>query len=114
MTDPFENMSPAEVAAMAARLEYTGELVTEAELGIEVGPDTAPVMVPRSIKMPYDLDQACKRRAENLGLSQSVYIRSLIERDVAEAGTGEQRPAWVQEMLGIIARHEHDEDRKAS
>ncbi|WP_405498905.1 hypothetical protein [Nocardia sp. NBC_00511] len=88
--------------------------MTEAELGIEIGPHAGPVMVPRSIKMPYDLDQACKLRAAKLGVSQSLYIRSLIERDVAEAGTGEQRPAWVQEVLSVIARHEHDEDRKAS
>jgi predicted DNA binding CopG/RHH family protein len=38
------------------------------------------------VKLTRDLDQACKRRAANLGMSQSAYIRSLIERHVAEAG----------------------------
>ncbi|MFE4457100.1 hypothetical protein ACFROC_07060 [Nocardia tengchongensis] len=112
MTDPFDAMTPDEVDAMVDRLEFTGEEVTEAELGITIGPDAGPVIVPRSIKMPYDLDQASKARAETLGLSRSAYIRSLIERDLAEAGTGEQRPAWVREILAVIAHHEHD--RKAS
>lgn len=112
MTDPFDAMTPDEVDAMVDRLEFTGEEVTEAELGITIGPDAGLVIVPRSIKMPYDLDKASKARAETLGLSRSAYIRSLIERDLAEAGTGEQRPAWVREILAVIAHHEHD--RKAS
>ncbi|MGW4241213.1 hypothetical protein [Nocardia sp. NPDC004722] len=112
MTGPFDVMTPDEVDAMVDRLEFTGDPVTEADLGITVGPNAEPVLVPRSIKMPYDLDKACKQRAERLGLSQSAYIRSLIERDLAQAGTGEQRPAWVRELLAVIAHHEHD--RKAS
>ncbi|GAB2556456.1 hypothetical protein [Nocardia heshunensis] len=114
MTDPFDNMTADDVAAMVDRLEFTDETTTEADHGIVVGPDAEPVLVPRSIKMPYELDQACKRRAKQLGMNQSVYIRSLIERDLAEADTGEQRPAWVRELLAVIANHEHDEDRKAS
>ncbi|MFE3262073.1 hypothetical protein ACFXPS_42835 [Nocardia sp. NPDC059091] len=115
MTDPMDNMSPDQVAAMIDRLEFVDDTVTEADLGIDVGPGAAPVFVPRSIKMPYELDMACKSRAELLGMSQSAYIRSLIERDIATAGTGEQRPEWVIEVLGVIARHEHDEQhRKAS
>ncbi|WP_067669128.1 hypothetical protein [Nocardia miyunensis] len=104
-------MSPVEVAAMAERLEFTDEPITPP---IETGPAAEPVLIPRSVKLTRDLDQACKRRATNLGLSQSAYIRSLIERDVAEAGTGEQRPAWVRELLAVIAQHENDEHRKAS
>ncbi|MGY2037839.1 hypothetical protein ACW9HF_21385 [Nocardia gipuzkoensis] len=111
MTDPFLNMSPAEVAAMTERLEFTEEPVTPP---IETGPGTEPVLIPRSVKLTRDLDQACKRRAANLGMSQSAYIRSLIERDLADAGTGEQRPAWVREILAVIAQHENDEHRKAS
>ncbi|MTE14536.1 hypothetical protein [Nocardia aurantiaca] len=114
MTDPLDNMTPDDVAAMIDRLEFTDETVTEADFGIEVGPHAPPVFVPRSIKMPYELDQACKARADNLGMSQSAYIRSLIERDVAEGGTGEQRPAWVREILAVIAHHENDEHRRAS
>ncbi len=111
MTDPLSNMSPAEVAAMAERLEFTDEPITPP---IETGPAAEPVLIPRSVKLTRDLDKACKRRAGNLGLSQSAYIRSLIERDVAESGTGEQRPAWVRELLAVIAQHENDEQRQAS
>lgn len=111
MTDPFLNMSPTEVAAMTQRLVFTDAPV---EPPIETGPDAPPVLIPRSVKLTRDLDLACKHRAANLGMSQSAYIRSLIERDVAEAGTGEQRPAWVRELLAVIAQHENDEHRKAS
>ncbi|MGW2662245.1 hypothetical protein ACWCW7_14875 [Nocardia tengchongensis] len=111
MTDPFLNMSPAEVAAMTQRLVYTDEPI---EPPIDTGPHTEPVLIPRSVKLTRELDLACKRRAENLGLSQSAYIRSLIERDVATAGTTDQRPAWVQEILAVIAHHENDDQRKAS
>ncbi|WP_157514060.1 hypothetical protein [Nocardia concava] len=107
-------MSPAEVAAIKDSLVYSGETVTEADLGMAIGPDAEQVVVPRSIKMPYDLDLACKARASALGLSQSAYIRSLIERDIATAGTGEPRPAWVREILAVIAHHENDDHRKAS
>jgi hypothetical protein len=111
MTDPFLNMSPAEVAAMTERLEFTDEPI---EPPIETGPTAEPVLIPRSVKLSRDLDQACKHRAANLGMSQSAYIRSLIERDIATAGTGVQRPAWVRELLAVIAQHENDEQRKAS
>ncbi|WP_040796704.1 hypothetical protein [Nocardia higoensis] len=111
MNDPFVNMSPAEIAAMTERLEFTGEPVTPA---VETGPGVEPVLIPRSVKLTRDLDQACKRRAAALGMSQSAYIRSLIERDIAEEGTGEQRPAWVRELLAVIAQHENDEHRRAS
>ncbi|MFE3001819.1 hypothetical protein ACFXG4_43430 [Nocardia sp. NPDC059246] len=83
-------MSPAEVAAMAQRLVYTDEPI---EPPVVTGPDTEPIMVPRSVMLTHDLDNACKRRADHLGISQSAYIRSLIERDIATAGIGEQRPA---------------------
>ncbi|MFJ9370288.1 hypothetical protein ACIRRA_38510 [Nocardia sp. NPDC101769] len=111
MTDPFDTMSPAEVAAMTQRLVYTDEPI---EPPVETGSGAEPVLIPRSVKLSRDLDKACKRRAENLGLSQSAYIRSLIERDIATAGTGEQRPAWVRELLAVIAQHENDEYPKAS
>jgi hypothetical protein len=111
MTDPFMNMSPAEVAEMTQRLVFTDEPV---DPPIETGPNAEPVDIPRSVKLTRDLDKACKSRAANLGMSQSGYIRSLIERDIATAGTGEQRPAWVRELLAVIAQHENDEHRKAS
>ncbi|MGN2638308.1 hypothetical protein ACTD5D_19360 [Nocardia takedensis] len=111
MTDPFMDMSPAEVAAMTERLEFTGEPDTPP---IRTGSDAEPVLFPRSVKLTRELDRACKQRAANLGMSQSSYIRSLIEADVAEAGLGDQRPAWVRELLAVIAHHENDDNRKAS
>lgn len=111
MTDPFLSMNPDEVAAMTERLEFTDEPV---EPPIETGPAAEAVTFPRSVKLSRELDVACKRRAATLGMSQSAYIRSLIERDIAETGTGDQRPAWVRELLAVIAQHENDEHRKAS
>ncbi|MRH88416.1 hypothetical protein GFY24_13340 [Nocardia sp. SYP-A9097] len=111
MTDPFMDMSPAEIAAMTERLVFTDEPF---EVPIETGPNAAPVMIPRSVKITRELDKACKNRAANLGMSQSEYIRSLIERDIATAGTGEPRPPWVRELLAVIAHHENDDHRKAS
>ncbi|MFE3280082.1 hypothetical protein [Nocardia sp. NPDC059239] len=90
MADPFDTMSPAEVASMTQRLVYTDEPI---EPPVVTGPDTEPIMVPRSVMPTRDLDNACKRHADHLGMSQSAYIRSLIERDIATAGIGEQRPA---------------------
>ncbi|MCU1641964.1 MAG: hypothetical protein JWN03_2239 [Nocardia sp.] len=110
MTDPFMDMSPAEVTEMTQRLVFTDEAVETTE----TGPDTAPVLIPRSVKMPRNLDRACKSRAANLGMSQSEYIRSLIEHDIATAGIAEQRPAWVKALLAVIAHHENDDHRKAS
>ncbi|GAM48849.1 hypothetical protein NSK11_contig00094-0039 [Nocardia seriolae] len=104
-------MSPAEVAAMTQRLVFTDDPV---EPAIATGADAEPVLIPRSVKLTRELDKACKLRAANLGMSQSAYIRSLIERDIATAGTSEQRPAWVRELLAVIAQHENDEHRKAS
>ena len=89
MTDPFSEMSPDEVAKMTERLEFTDEPVKPP---IETGPDTEPVLVVTSVKLPRGRAKECKKRAKNLGMGQSAYIRSLIERDIAEAGTGDQRP----------------------
>ncbi|MEU6562662.1 hypothetical protein [Nocardia nova] len=111
MTDPFSEMSPDEVAKMTERLEFTDEPVEP----IEAGPDAEKVLVPTSVKLPRGLAKKCKKRAKDLGMaSQSAYIVSLIERDIAEAGTGGQRPPWVTELLAVIAHNENDEHRKAS
>lgn len=106
MTDPFVNMSPADVAAMTERLEFTDEPVDPIETGAELAE------FPTSIKLPRDLKKACKARAESLGMQQSVYIRSLIERDVAEAGTSKQSPAWAREILAVVARHQNDDEHR--
>ena len=109
--DPFTKMSPDEVAAMTERLAFTDEPV---EPPIETGSDAEPVLVPTSLKLPPALRQATKKRAKNLKMSQSDYIRSLIVRDLAEAGTSDERPAWVRDLWAVIAQHENDENRKAS
>lgn len=109
--DPFLTMSPTEIAAMTERLVYSDEPVDEAT--IPTGPGNE-IVVPRSVKMPRGLDKASKARANELGLSQSAYIRSLIEADIATAETGDQRPEWVREILAVIAHHAHTEHRQAS
>lgn len=106
ITENFPNdATPDEVQEVTERLQFTDE---PARLPVRVGQDTAPDLVPRSVKISTDLDRACKKRALSLGLSQSAYIRRLIERDLAAAGTGEARPAWVLELLGVIAHYEHE------
>jgi hypothetical protein len=47
-------------------------------------------------------------------MSPSAYIRGLIDRDIAEASTGEQEPWWAREMRAAVARMvATDEHRKA-
>lgn len=111
INDPFDDMTPADVAAMTQRLVFTDEPI---DPPIVTGPQAEPVLVPRSVKLPRELDLASKRRADNLGMSRSEYIRALIERDIATAGVGQERPAWVRELLAVIAHHENDEHRQAS
>lgn len=108
MNDPFWEMSPAEVAAMTKRLEFTNEPVEP----IETGPSTELAEFPTSIKLPRELKKACKARADSLNMQQSVYIRSLIERDIAESGTGKQSPEWAREILAVVARHQNDDEHR--
>jgi len=108
--DPLSNMSPAEIAEMTERLEFTGEPVES----FRTGPDTTPIEFPTSIKLTHELNEACKRRAKSLGMRKSTYIRSLIERDIAEADMGEQAPEWVREIRAVLAKHANDEHRQAS
>lgn len=108
--DPFTKMSPDEVAAMTERLAFTDEPV---EPPIETGSDAEPVLFPTSVKLSRALQEASKQRAKDLGMSQSAWIRSLIERDLAEASTSEQRPEWARQLMAVIAEYGTG-DRKAS
>lgn len=109
--DPFENMSPADIAEMTKRLEFTDEPVAP----VETGPDTAPIEYSTTVKLTLDLKKEAKRRAKSLGMAQSTYIRWLIERDIAEASMGEQKPAWAREILATVNRLiADDEHRRAS
>ncbi|MFF2554015.1 hypothetical protein ACFVUS_23660 [Nocardia sp. NPDC058058] len=64
------------------RLKFTD---TEVELPVELGQDADPALKPRSVKMSDDLDRRVVARAVSLGLSKAAYIRSLVERDLAQA-----------------------------
>ena len=112
ITDKFpEDATPDEVLEVTDRLVITDEPL---ELALQANQDSAADLLPRSVKMSAELDRACKKRALSLGLSQSAYIRRLIEQDIAAAGTGQTRPAWVLELLAVIAHHENDEFPRAS
>lgn len=107
----IDDLTPEQVHALTGRLEYNDDAL---DTPVSTAQDTGPDLVPRSIKLSSELDRRCKQRAFGLGLSQSAYIRQLIERDLAESDTGQPRPAWVRELLAVIAHHEHDDQRKAS
>jgi hypothetical protein len=49
-TDPFESMSPADIAEMTQRLEFTDEPVEP----VETGPGTGPINVSTTVKMTRD------------------------------------------------------------
>ncbi|MFE3194246.1 hypothetical protein ACFXHA_34935 [Nocardia sp. NPDC059240] len=77
----FENMTPDEVAALTQRLIL--DPAQAEEMIPDPGADSGDTIVPRSIKLPASLDRRCKARATELGMNQSAYIRSLIEKDLA-------------------------------
>ncbi|WP_433560402.1 hypothetical protein ACQP1O_22110 [Nocardia sp. CA-151230] len=83
MTD-FENMTPAEIAALTQRLIFHTDQAQELP-AVHHGVDTGETLIPRSVKLPATVDRACKARAQELGLTQSAYIRSLIEKDLSGA-----------------------------
>ncbi|GAB0102317.1 hypothetical protein JMUB6875_12840 [Nocardia sp. JMUB6875] len=66
--------TPEDMAALAARVEYSDE---EIELPPTPGPEG--VMVSRSLKMPTELDQRLKDAATNRGITQSMLMRQLLE-----------------------------------
>lgn len=79
MTD-FENLTPVQIAAMTQRLVLDPAQVEEL---VAPDADAGDTIVPRSVKLPASLDRRCKARATELGMNQSAYIRSLIEKDLA-------------------------------
>ncbi|WP_431971687.1 CopG family transcriptional regulator [Nocardia sp. bgisy134] len=70
--------TPEEVAALAARLEYSDEPV---ELPPTPGPEG--IMVSRSLKMPIELDARIKTAAADRGITQSMLMRQLLETGLA-------------------------------
>ncbi|MGW4124898.1 hypothetical protein [Nocardia sp. NPDC004711] len=75
-------MTPDQIAALTKRLVL--DPAQAEELVVIPGVDTGETIVPRSVKLPASLDRRCKARATELGMNQSAYIRSLIEKDLAE------------------------------
>lgn len=84
MTEPFDTMSISDIAALTARIA-AGLDMSQAEAATpqSLGLDATGATVPRSVKLTPELDRLCKARATERGLTQSAYIRSLIEQDVA-------------------------------
>ncbi|MFJ9370573.1 hypothetical protein ACIRRA_39965 [Nocardia sp. NPDC101769] len=82
MTEQNDPTTPDEVNALLDRLVFTDAPI---DLPVELGQDDGPELKPRSVKMSDDLTRRGKARAVNLGQSFSAYVRSLIERDLAQA-----------------------------
>ncbi|MFI1917764.1 hypothetical protein [Nocardia sp. NPDC020380] len=100
MTDSFDDMSINDVAALTERIMASLELDASQEATPEsLGFDTTGTTIPRSVKLTPELDLRCKARATELGLSQSAYIRSLIERDVS---TRTARPLTTADLPLIL------------
>ncbi|MEV0027417.1 CopG family transcriptional regulator [Nocardia sp. NPDC050793] len=70
--------TPEEMAALAARLEYSDAAV---ELPPTPGPEG--IMVSRSLKMPTELDARIKAAATDRGITQSMLMRQLLETGLA-------------------------------
>lgn len=89
------------MTALLNRLAF-GDDLPAPELPVVSGQDTTADLVPRSVKLAADLDRRCKERALSLGLSQSAYIRSLIERDLGGLGWHD-RPVMVSDLARLLA-----------
>lgn len=63
------------------------------------GVEAHEALIPRSVKLPATVDRACKERARELGISQSAYIRSLIEKDLT---SGQTRPLTTADLPLIL------------
>ncbi|MEV0297034.1 CopG family transcriptional regulator [Nocardia sp. NPDC050710] len=70
--------TPEDMAALAARLQYSDE---EVELPPTPGPEG--IMVSRSLKMPLELDKRIKDAATARGITQSMLMRQLLEMGLA-------------------------------
>ncbi|WP_194813744.1 hypothetical protein [Nocardia sp. XZ_19_385] len=98
MTEPFPT-SAEDMKAIMDRLTYRDDEAVA--VPVVTGQDTGRDLVPRSVKLPNDLDSRCKARALRLGLSQSAYIRSLIERDLAQT-EHHDRPVMWSDLARIV------------
>ncbi|MEV6276951.1 hypothetical protein [Nocardia sp. NPDC051832] len=98
MTEHFPT-NAEDMQAIMGRLTYRDDETVE--VPVVTGQDTGADLVPRSVKLPGDLDSRCKARAVRLGLSQSAYIRSLIERDLAQAEQHD-RPVMWSDLARIV------------
>lgn len=98
MTDPYPTNAD-DMNAIMDRLTYRDNETVD--VPVQTGQDTAADLVPRSIKLPAELDNRCKARALRLGLSQSAYIRSLIERDLAQ-DEQHDRPVMWSDLARIV------------
>ncbi len=103
MTEPNYPTTAEEMVAVANELVHTDEEVESADLPVTLGQDTAADLVPRSIKIPAELDRRATQRALRLGLSKSAYIRSLIERDLFDSADHDRPVSVLASELERIA-----------
>ncbi|MEV6073074.1 hypothetical protein AB0L82_41580 [Nocardia sp. NPDC052001] len=111
MTDPLDPTTPDEVNELLDRLNFTE---AEVELPIALGQDTDPALKPRSVKMSDDLDRRVAARAVSLGLSKAAYIRSLIERDLAQAEHKGRPVADLSRIAAELSRAAAELDHTAA
>ncbi|MFF0609198.1 hypothetical protein ACFYUD_11060 [Nocardia tengchongensis] len=83
MTDPaneFENMTPDQILEMTQRLRIQTD---QAQLlPPPADAEAEPANIPRSVKLTPTQDRRLKARAKERGMSQSEYLRWLVEQDL--------------------------------
>ncbi|APA97939.1 CopG family transcriptional regulator [Nocardia seriolae] len=83
MTDPandFDNMNPEQIMELTARLKIQTD---QAQVLLPPeGAESELANIPRSVKLTATQDRRLKNRARERGMSQSEYIRWLIEQDL--------------------------------
>lgn len=103
--------TPEEVNELLDRLTFTNSAV---DLPFTVGQDTDTVLEPRSMKMTDAMYRRVSNRAVNLGMSASAYLRSLIERDLAQAEGKGDPSAQLSRIAAELSRAAAEVDRVAS
>ena len=68
---------PEDIRAFMESLEFDGDAAED-----EVPPRGAPVMVVRSLRLPFELDQRLKAAAKRRGVPTSTLVREWIELEL--------------------------------
>ena len=92
----MRDISPEQMAAIVDRAQVRPGAPAEFGLAPDTAADRKPGLRPRSVKLSDREDLLCKLRAQELGKSQSQYIRDLIKADIERSQRGE-----VEEMVPL-------------